>query len=61
LKDRKKTLAIIKKLRKMISLPLSFKTRTGIDEQDTTEQMKFLVEASKYVDMITIHGRTVKQ
>jgi len=61
LKDRRKTLAIIKKLRKTISLPLSFKTRTGIDEQDTTEQMKFLIEASKYVDMITIHGRTVKQ
>lgn len=61
LKDRKKTLAIIKKLRNTISLPLSFKTRTGIDEQDTTEQMKFLVEASKYVDIITIHGRTVKQ
>lgn len=37
------------------------KTRTGIDEQDTKEQMKFLIEASTYVDMITIHGRTVKQ
>ncbi|HMS91398.1 MAG TPA: tRNA-dihydrouridine synthase [Candidatus Absconditabacterales bacterium] len=61
LKDRNNTLAIIKKLRNTISLPLSFKTRTGIDEQDTTEQMKFLVEASNYVDMITIHGRTVKQ
>ncbi|MEI6672071.1 MAG: tRNA-dihydrouridine synthase [bacterium] len=42
-------------------MPLSFKTRTGIDENDHKKQMKFLVEASEYVSMITIHGRTVKQ
>ena len=44
-----------------MQMPLSIKTRTGIDEHDQEEQMKFLVKASKYVRMITIHGRTVKQ
>jgi len=44
-----------------MSMPFSIKTRTGIDEHDLNEQMKFLVEASKYVSMISIHGRTVKQ
>jgi tRNA-dihydrouridine synthase len=44
-----------------MKMPLSIKTRTGIDEKDTQEQMDFLIEASNYVHMITIHGRTVKQ
>jgi tRNA-dihydrouridine synthase B len=61
LKDRKQTLALIKKLSWTIKMPFSIKTRIGIDENDLKEQMKFLVEASTYVDMITIHGRTVKQ
>jgi len=42
-------------------MPFSIKTRTGTDENDLKEQMDFLVEASTYVSMITIHGRTVKQ
>jgi tRNA-dihydrouridine synthase len=42
-------------------MPFSIKTRTGIDENDMEDQLKFLIEASKYVSMITIHGRTVKQ
>ena len=61
LKDRKQTLALIKKLSWIMKLPLSIKTRTGVDEKDQKEQMKFLIEASGYVEMITIHGRTVKQ
>lgn len=44
-----------------MKMPFSVKTRTGLDDQDTAEQIKFLVEVSKYVSMITIHGRTVKQ
>jgi tRNA-dihydrouridine synthase len=44
-----------------MKMSFSIKTRTGVDEKDTKEQMKFLVEASEYVDMITIHGRTTKQ
>ena len=42
-------------------MPFSIKTRTGISNEDKKNQMKFLLEASEYVDMITIHGRTVKQ
>ncbi|MEI6774369.1 MAG: tRNA-dihydrouridine synthase [bacterium] len=44
-----------------MNMPLSIKTRTGIDEHDQKEQMKFLVEVSNHVNMITIHGRTIKQ
>ena len=44
-----------------MKMPLSIKTRTGKDESDLEEQMEFLIEASKYVSMITIHGRTAKQ
>ena len=44
-----------------MNIPFSIKTRTGIDEKDHEEQTKFLVETSKYVSMITIHGRTIKQ
>ena len=44
-----------------MKMPFSIKTRTGLDEHDTEEQIKFLVEVSKHVSMITIHGRTVKQ
>ncbi len=61
LKDRKKTLELIKKLRNTVKMPFSIKTRTGIDEKDTKKQMEFLIEASDHVDMISIHGRTTKQ
>jgi len=61
LKERTSTLATIKKLSWIMKMPLSIKTRTGINEHDLKEQMKFLIEASTYVSMITIHGRTVKQ
>lgn len=61
LKDRKQTLEIIKKLSWCVKMPLSIKTRIGLTEEDRREQIDFLVEVSNYVDMITIHGRTVKQ
>lgn len=61
LRDRKESLRIIKNIRESISMPFSVKTRTGLDDSDLEEQIKFLVEVSKHVDMITIHGRTVKQ
>lgn len=44
-----------------MKMPFSIKTRTGINEHDKKDQMEFLIEASKYVHMITVHGRTVKQ
>lgn len=61
LKDKENTLEIVKKLSWAMKMPFSIKTRTGINEEDRNNQMKFLIEISNYVDMITIHGRTVKQ
>lgn len=60
MKDKKKSLELLKSLRKAVKMPLSIKARTGLDEKDTKEQFDFLVEASKYVDMISVHGRTTK-
>lgn len=61
LKCKENTLEIIKKIRKTIKMPFSIKTRTWIDENDISSQKDFILEASKYLDMISIHGRTVKQ
>ncbi len=61
MKDRKKSLEILKALRKAVKMPFSIKTRIGLHEKDRNEQMKFLIEASKYVDMISVHGRSTKQ
>jgi tRNA-dihydrouridine synthase B len=61
LQDKKRTLDIIKKIRKSIKMPFSIKTRTWINEDDIQNQKDFLIEASQYLDMISIHGRTVKQ
>lgn len=44
-----------------MKLPFSIKTRTGTDDTDLKDQMEFLIKASTYVSMISIHGRTVKQ
>lgn len=61
LKNKEKTLEIIKKLRKTIDIQFSIKTRTGINQEDKQNQTKFLIKASDYVDMITIHWRTTAQ
>lgn len=62
LKDKEKTLNIIKKLSKISwSLPFSIKTRAWLNENDKTQQMNFLLKASEYCDKISIHWRTLKQ
>ncbi len=61
LKDKTKLLEIIKLLKKHSTLPFSIKTRTGLNETDKQAQFDFLVEASKYCDMITVHGRTTNK
>ena len=48
-------------LLKVIDMPFSIKTRTGTNEQDKQNQTEFLIKASEYADMITIHGRTTAQ
>ena len=62
LKDKEKTLNIINKLSKVKgSLPFSLKTRTWLNENDKSEQMEFLIKASKFCSKISIHWRTLKQ
>jgi len=62
LKDKEKTLKIIKELSEIQgSLPFSLKTRAGLNEADKSEQLDFIVKAGKYCSKISIHGRTLKQ
>jgi tRNA-dihydrouridine synthase len=61
LKDKKKTLGILRDISMSISVPFSLKTRTGITNDDVEEQFDFLLEASKYVRCISVHGRTYGQ
>lgn len=61
IKNKQKSLEIIENIRKVTDMPFSIKTRTGTNEQDKINQTEFLLQASPYVDMITIHGRTTAQ
>lgn len=61
LRDKVKTLEILQEISKNISTPFSLKTRLGLSQDDIQEQFDFLIQASKYVSMIWVHGRTYKQ
>ncbi len=61
LKDKKTTLEMIKKLSEISTLPFSIKTRSWIDDTDKKNQTQFILDASKYCSIISIHWRTVKQ
>ena len=62
LKDKEKTLNIIKELSRIQGpLPFSLKTRAWLNESDKAEQMKFIIKASEYCCKISIHWRTLKQ
>ena len=61
LRDKKKTLWILKEISSSISIPFSLKTRVWLTQDDVEEQFDFLVEASKYVGLIWVHWRTYKQ
>ena len=62
LKDKEKTLKIIEQLSEIQGpLPFSLKTRAWLNENDKSEQMDFIVKASKYCSKISIHWRTLKQ
>jgi len=61
LRDKERTLDIIKRMAASISKPFSIKTRIGLTDADIHEQFQFLINASEYVHTITIHGRTYKQ
>jgi tRNA-dihydrouridine synthase len=59
--DKNYTLDIIKTLSKELKLPFSIKTRAGLNETDKEAQKEFLIKASEYCWLISIHGRTFKQ
>jgi hypothetical protein len=65
LKHRPETLAIIKSLSEIIKsakkLTFSVKSRAGLNEDDKPEQLQFLTQIAPFCDLITIHGRTLKQ
>lgn len=61
LRDKNKTLWILKEISQNISTPFSLKTRVWLHQDDVQDQFDFLIQASKYVYMIGIHGRTYKQ
>lgn len=62
LKDKDKTLNIIKELSEIQgSLPFSLKTRAWLNDWDKAKQVDFIVKASQYCTKISIHGRTLKQ
>jgi len=59
--NKKNTLNIVKTLSKQLSIPFSIKTRTWINDDDKQEQLKFIIEASNFCNIIAIHARTLKQ
>ena len=62
LKDKEKTLKIIKKLSEIQGpLPFSLKTRAWLNDSDKESQKIFITKASKYCSKISIHGRTLRQ
>lgn len=58
LKDKNRTLSMIKNISHSIGSKFSIKTRSWLYEQDKQKQFDFIVNASEYCDMITVHGRT---
>lgn len=65
LKRRPETLAIIKSLSEVVrsnkKLTFSVKSRAGLNEEDKAEQLQFLSQISAFCDLISVHGRTLKQ
>ena len=65
LKHRPDTLAITKSLSEIVKsskkLTFSVKSRAGLNEEDKPEQLQFLTQIAPFCDLITIHGRTLKQ
>jgi len=61
MKDKKRTLEIIKDISKKLKIPFSIKSRTWLDNVDKSRQLDFLVEASAYCNKISVHSRTLKE
>lgn len=61
LKDKTKTLQIIKHMSQSIKKPFSIKTRIGLSQDDCQAQKDFILASAEYCQTITIHGRTYRQ
>ena len=65
LRRRDETLETIKGLSTIVKsskhLTFSVKSRAWLTEDDKPVQLKFLSEVSRFCDLISIHGRTLKQ
>ena len=65
LRHREKTITIIQNLSKIVKensdLSFSVKSRAGLHEEDKPEQLDFLKSIAPSCDLISIHGRTLKQ
>ncbi len=61
MKDRPRTIAIIKDIVANTSLPFSIKTRAWLSLEDKKDQREFILDVAPYCRHIIIHGRTYKQ
>jgi tRNA-dihydrouridine synthase len=61
MRNKERTLDIIKTMSDVATLPFSIKVRTGINEEDKKERYNILLQAAPYVHCLSIHGRTIKQ
>lgn len=65
LRHRPETLEIIKGLSTIVKkekkLTFSVKSRAGLNEEDKPQQLQFLTEIAPFCNLISIHGRTLKQ
>lgn len=61
MKDKKRTLEIIKDISNKLKIPFSIKSRTWLDNMDKSRQLDFLIEASAYCNKISVHSRTLKE
>jgi tRNA-dihydrouridine synthase len=61
IKDKQRSLRILKSLHDTLHIPFSIKTRAGLTNDDKQAQLDFLLDASAFVHTITLHGRTVSQ
>lgn len=61
MKDKKRTLDIIKNISRELKIPFSIKSRTWLDNIDKSGQLSFLVDSSEYCSKISVHSRTLKE
>ncbi len=61
LRERERSLDLVKKLSERLSLPFSIKTRAGLTEVDKEKQLNYLVELSRYCSIISVHSRTFSE